>query len=91
MTSAAGVLVQCPALAYLQLSVNAIGTEGAESFAGVLAQCTALAHLNLNCNQIDAVGKERLRASWRGQASGLVLEYEDKGLHFPFELNNFTQ
>jgi hypothetical protein len=39
----------------------------------VLAQCPALAHLDLQCNGIEAVGKGRLRASWRGQASGLVL------------------
>jgi hypothetical protein len=39
----------------------------------VLAQCVALAHLNLGGNDIGAVGQGRLRASWRGQASGLVL------------------
>ena len=44
---------------------------GAESLAGVLAQCTALAHLDLRVNGIDAGGG--LRASWRGQASGLLL------------------
>jgi hypothetical protein len=32
-----------------------------------------LAHLNLQYNDIKAVGEVRLRASWRGQASGLVL------------------
>jgi hypothetical protein len=39
----------------------------------VLGQCPALAYLNLQSNGIEAVGKGRLRASWRGQASGLVL------------------
>ena len=69
----AGVLAQCPALALLHLSHNGIGPDGAESLAGVLGQCTALAHLNLQRNGIEAVGKGRLRASWCGQASGLVL------------------
>jgi Ran GTPase-activating protein (RanGAP) involved in mRNA processing and transport len=71
--SFAGVLGQCPALALLNLGYNALGRAGAESFAGVLAQCTALAHLDLYNNDIEAVGKERLRASWRGEASGLLL------------------
>jgi hypothetical protein len=35
-------------------------------------------HLNLHGNDIGTVGEERLRASWRGQASGLVLEDEDE-------------
>jgi hypothetical protein len=39
----------------------------------VLAQCTALAHLDLRVNDIGAVVRRRLRASWRGQASGLLL------------------
>jgi hypothetical protein len=39
----------------------------------VLAQCTALAHLDLRTNDIGTVGQGRLRASWRGQASGLRL------------------
>jgi len=39
----------------------------------VLAQCASLAHLDLQDNDIDAVGEGRLRASWRGQASGLLL------------------
>jgi Ran GTPase-activating protein (RanGAP) involved in mRNA processing and transport len=69
----AGVLGQCPALAHLDLSYNGIGPAGAESLAGVLAQCTALAHLNLRGNNIGTVGEGRLRVSWRGQASGLVL------------------
>jgi Ran GTPase-activating protein (RanGAP) involved in mRNA processing and transport len=69
----AGVLAQCPALASLDLCYNYIGPGGAESLAGVLGQCTALAHLNLWSNEIGTVGKGRLRASWRGQSSGLVL------------------
>jgi hypothetical protein len=32
-----------------------------------------LAHLDLGSNGIEAVGEGRLRASWCGQASGLVL------------------
>jgi Ran GTPase-activating protein (RanGAP) involved in mRNA processing and transport len=32
-----------------------------------------LAHLNLSINGIGTVAGGRLRASWRGQASGLVL------------------
>jgi hypothetical protein len=39
----------------------------------VLTQCPALAHLNLSYNWIDTGGQGRLRASWRGQASGLLL------------------
>jgi hypothetical protein len=45
----------------------------------VLEQCTALAHLNLSSmttawsNSIGTVGQGKLRASWCGQASGLVL------------------
>jgi hypothetical protein len=69
----AGVLAQCAALAHLDLYNNQIGPAGAESLAGVLAQCPALAHLNLRANGIGTVGEGRLRSSWRGQASGLVL------------------
>ena len=69
--SLAGVLGQCTALAHLDLSSNQIGAGGAESLAGALGQCTALAHLNVGHNDIEAGGG--LRASWRGQASGLVL------------------
>jgi Ran GTPase-activating protein (RanGAP) involved in mRNA processing and transport len=78
--SLAGVLAHCPALAHLNLSGNSFGAAGAERLAGVLAQCTALVHLNLNYNQIGTILEVRLRASWRGQASGLVLEeeYEDE-------------
>jgi Ran GTPase-activating protein (RanGAP) involved in mRNA processing and transport len=69
----AGVLTQCPALAHLNLDGNGMGDDGAESLAGVLGQCAALAHLNLSGNDIGTVGRGRLRASWRGQASGLRL------------------
>jgi Ran GTPase-activating protein (RanGAP) involved in mRNA processing and transport len=69
--SLAGVLAQCTALADLNLFSNQIGEAGADSLAGVLGQCTALAHLDLGYNGIEAVGERRLRASWRGQASGL--------------------
>ena len=55
----------------LSLPDNEIGDAGAESFAGVLAQCPALAHLYVR--GYGTVGKGRSRASWRGQASGLVL------------------
>jgi hypothetical protein len=44
----------------------------------VLAQCIALAYLDLGYNQIGAVGEERLRASWRGEASGLFLELNEE-------------
>jgi hypothetical protein len=72
--SLAGVLGQCPALTYLNLRDNEIGNAGAESLAGVLAQCTALTHLDLWYNNIGTTMGGRLRASWHGQASGLVLE-----------------
>ena len=67
------MLVQCAALTHLNLCYNQKGAAGAERFAGVLAQCTMLAHLNLCGNSIGTVGKGGIRASWRGQASGLVL------------------
>ena len=43
------------------------------SFARVLSQCTVLDHLDLSCNGIGDVGKGRLRASWCGPVSDLVL------------------
>ena len=67
------MLPQCTALAHLDLGHNEIGNTGAESLAEVLAQCPALAQLNLIGNEIGTVGNGRLQASWRGQASGLVL------------------
>ncbi len=69
----AGVLAQCASLAHLDLSYNAFGADGAERLAGVLAQCAALSHLHLSFNDIGTVVKGRLLASWRGQASVLVL------------------
>jgi hypothetical protein len=49
----------------------------AKRLARVLAQCAALAYLDLSYNHIGAVGGRRLRASWRGQASGLLLEEDE--------------
>jgi hypothetical protein len=77
----ASVLPQCTALAHLNLSSmygnswreqESFGIGLQQSFASVLPQCTALAHLNLSNNGIDTVVQGRLRASWRGPASGLV-------------------
>jgi hypothetical protein len=68
---AGGVLAQCPALVYLDLSDNGIGPDGAESLAGVLAQCRALAHLHLRFNSIGPVGAERL-AGVLGQCAALA-------------------
>ncbi len=51
---------------------NRIGDAGAERLAGVLPRCPALAHLDLSGNGIGTAGEGTLRASWRGQASGLV-------------------
>ena len=48
------------------------------SIAEVLGQCPALVHLDLEFNEIEAEGAERLRASWLGEASGLVLAEEDE-------------
>jgi hypothetical protein len=53
------------------------GAAGAERLAGVLGQCTALARLDLRANDIGTVGEGRLRASCRGQGSGLLLEDEE--------------
>ena len=57
----------------LELSRCKIEGQDAESLAEVLVQCPALAHLHLSRNDIGTVAEGRLRASWRGQASGLVL------------------
>jgi len=67
----AGVLVQCPALAHLDLSYNDIEAGGAERLAGVLGQCAALAHLNLEGNKIGDAGAERL-AGVLGQCTALA-------------------
>ena len=37
-----------------------------------------LAHLDISRNDIGSVAEESLRTSWRGQASGLVLEDEEE-------------
>ncbi len=71
--SLAGVLGHCTALALLDLSYNQIGDLWALRSAGVLGHCTALAHLDLSNNGIGTVGGMRLRASWSGHASGLLL------------------
>jgi hypothetical protein len=63
-----GVLAQCTALAHLNLKDNRIGEAGVESLAG------ALGHLHLGHNFIGTVGRKRLRASWRGPASGLFFD-----------------
>jgi hypothetical protein len=58
------VLAQCPALAHLDLRINAMGAVGAERIAGVLAQCPALAHLNLGGIDIRADGQGALQECW---------------------------
>jgi Ran GTPase-activating protein (RanGAP) involved in mRNA processing and transport len=53
-------MVNCPALAQLDLRVNCIKSYGAGKLAGVLAQCTALAHLDLSGNWIGDRGTGKL-------------------------------
>jgi hypothetical protein len=65
----AGVLVQCPALAHLDLSYNDIEAGGAERLAGVLGQCAGF-------NGISDAGAERLTESWSGPEGGLFI-YSD--------------
>ncbi len=77
----AGVLVQCPALAHLDLSYNDIEAGGAERLAGVLGQCAALAHLNLEGNKIGYTGEERL-AGVPGQCTALA--------HFNLSFNGIS-
>ncbi len=60
-------------LDHLKFSDNKIGAGRVNRLAGVLKQCPALAHHNLCANNIGAVGGGRLRASWCGQAAGLLL------------------
>jgi Ran GTPase-activating protein (RanGAP) involved in mRNA processing and transport len=67
-------------LAHLDLGINRIEAAGAERLAGGLAQCTALAHLNLSFNGIGTVAEGRLRASWRDQASGLLLQEDEEAV-----------
>jgi hypothetical protein len=71
--SLAGVLGQCAALVHLDVIFNQIGPAGAERLAAVLGQCPAMVHLDIRGNKIGTVGEGRLRASWRGEASGLLL------------------
>jgi hypothetical protein len=48
--SLAVVLMQCPALAHLDLHYNYnFGSAGTERLPGVLVQCRELVHLNLSC------------------------------------------
>ena len=54
------MLVQCAALAHLNLSANRIGSAGAESFSRVFGQWQALADLNFSYNQIRPAGAEFL-------------------------------
>ncbi len=70
--------LQCRALAHLDISINAIGADGTGRLAEVLVQCPALARLDLRHNgdrhnAIGAVGSAKLRASWLGLASDLLL------------------
>ncbi len=57
---------------------NWIGNEGEERLAEVLGQCPTLVHLDLEFNEIEVAGAERLRSSWVGEVSGLVLAEEDE-------------
>jgi Ran GTPase-activating protein (RanGAP) involved in mRNA processing and transport len=85
----ASVLPQCQALSHLNLSGNLIMyvwsrrsgviDNGAGMLAGVLAQCPALAQLDLRNNGIKAQEAERLRGTWRGPLSGLLLAGCPKG------------
>jgi Ran GTPase-activating protein (RanGAP) involved in mRNA processing and transport len=54
------VLMQCTALAHLDLSLNSINDDRVGRLAGVLMQCRALAHLDLSSNQIGPHGAGRL-------------------------------
>ena len=62
-----GVLAQCPSLAHLILSYNAIGAEGSGTLAGVLPQCPALFRLSLGGNPLGDEGglQERCRSAQR--------------------------
>ena len=71
--SLAGVLGQCAALAHLNLSGIIKWTQVGQK---VLQECWGSAQrwfTSISANDIGTVGEERLRASWCGQASGLVL------------------
>ena len=78
----AGVLGQCEVLTHLNLCNNRIGAGGTVETARFLASHPVLADLaeiftamdnDNDSNDIDSAGGLMLRASWRGQASGLVL------------------
>ena len=62
----AGVLVQCPALAHLDLNYNQIGPPGARKLAGVLPKCAALVYLDLSGNYMGAGG------AWIWHGSGAM-------------------
>ena len=79
----AGVMGQYRELVHLNLNGNKIGASGAERLTGVLSQCPALARLELWGNDICAVEKGRLRGSWCGQTSGLVLWTPDTDCSLP--------
>jgi Ran GTPase-activating protein (RanGAP) involved in mRNA processing and transport len=68
---AGGVLAQCRALVHLDLMINSIDDDGAESIAGVLGQCSALAYLDLSHNDIGSAGAESL-AEVLGQCPALT-------------------
>jgi Ran GTPase-activating protein (RanGAP) involved in mRNA processing and transport len=68
----ARALVQCPALAHLDLRSNSgFVSGGTERLAGVLGQCRELVYLNLDGNDIGAGGAERL-AGVLGQSTALA-------------------
>jgi hypothetical protein len=68
----AAVLVQCPALAHLDLSGNQnFRAAGADRLAGVLVQCAVLTHVDLTNNEIGSVGAGSL-ARVLGQCVALV-------------------
>jgi Ran GTPase-activating protein (RanGAP) involved in mRNA processing and transport len=54
------VLGQRGALAYLNLSENGLGDEGASFLASELPQCRALPHLDLSDSFIGSAGAESL-------------------------------
>jgi hypothetical protein len=71
--SLAGVLVQCTALAHLNLWSNNIRDAGIESIAGVLPQCAALVSLDLGDNKGEGLqngGVARLARVLRVQDAG---------------------
>ena len=67
----AGELAQCTALAHLNLR-NSMIRPKVDGLTGILGQCSALTHLDLSQNNIGPSYETRLRASWCGEASGLL-------------------